>query len=263
MRGAGTLLRAALPAPPFRLALILRKVKHGPVRPPNAIARRIPQIRWRKLARITLIALGAACLLLCLSLFLLKWIDPPTTAVQIQRRVESWFAPGTYQKRYAFVPLGRISPHLAHAVIAAEDSRFFEHHGFDWIEIKDAVTDDWEEGRIRGASTISQQAVKNLYLTTRGGLIRKALELPMTVLAEAVLGKQRILELYLNISEMGRGVYGAEAAAMFYFRVHAASLNREQSSRLASILPSPRRRSPLRNSGYAETILARMKQMGW
>lgn len=207
--------------------------------------------------------LGAACLLLCLSLFLLKWIDPPATAVQIQRRVESWFTPGPYQKRYSFVPLSRISPHLAHAVIAAEDSRFFEHHGFDWIEIKDAVTDDWEEGRVRGASTISQQVVKNLYLTTRGGLIRKALEVPVTALAEPILGKQRILELYLNISEMGRGVYGAEAAANFYFRVHAAALNREQSARLASILPAPRRRSPLKNSTYAETILSRMRQMGW
>ena len=164
------------------------------------------RLRWRRVVRVAALAAGAAFALLALSLTLLRWIDPPTTALQVQQRVESWFRPGAYQKRYEFVPLGRISVHVAHAAVAAEDSRFYQHHGFDWIEIKDAVTEDWEEGRLRGASTISQQLVKNLYLTTHGGPIRKALEFPIVWMAELILGKRRILELYLNVIEMGPGV---------------------------------------------------------
>lgn len=207
--------------------------------------------------------LAAFILLPAISLLLLKWIDPPTTAVQAQRRIESWFDAGAYHKRYSFVRLNRISTHLAHAVIAGEDSRFYDHHGFDWMEIKDAVKDGLEEGRMRGASTLSQQLVKNLFLTTQGGVLRKALEAPLVLLAEPILGKQRILELYLNVVEMGRGIYGAEAAAQAYFRTKAAALNREQSAQLAAILPAPRRRDPLKHSAYAATILERMRQMGW
>lgn len=207
-------------------------------------------------------ALGFLGLALTL-LLLLRWVDPPTTAVQAQRRIESWFQKGPYDKRYGFVPLSRISPHLQHAVIAAEDGRFYVHHGFDWIELQDAVTDDWEEGRFRGASTLTQQLVKNLFLTTRGSVVRKGLEYLLVPPAELLLSKQRILELYLNVVEMGPGVFGAEAAARHHFHVPASRLTREQSARLAAILPSPRRRNPARMNNYSAIILKRMAQMGW
>jgi monofunctional biosynthetic peptidoglycan transglycosylase len=215
--------------------------------------------RKRRALRIALALLGA----FVASLILLRWIDPWTTAVHAQRRVESWFGNANYQKRYEFVPLKRISPHLQHAVVAAEDGKFFHHHGFDWTELKDAVTDDWEEGRFRGASTISQQLVKNLYLTTHGGVARKGAEFVLVPFAEAILSKQRMLELYLNVIEMGPGVYGAEAAARYHFGVSAARLNREQAARLAAILPSPRRRRPQAMHQYGAVILERMSQMGW
>lgn len=217
----------------------------------------------QRLLRIALRILAGAALFFLSALLFLRWVDPPTTAVQSQRRVESWFSAKRYQKQYEFVPLSKISPHLQHAVIAAEDGRFYQHHGFDWIELQDAITDDWEEGRFRGASTISQQLVKNLFLTTRGSVLRKGMEYALVPPAELLLGKQRILELYLNVVEMGPGVFGAEAAAKHHFRVPASRLSREQSARLAAILPSPRRRNPARMNNYSAKILVRMSQMGW
>jgi len=208
------------------------------------------------------VALGLVSGLL-VSLIGLRWVDPPTTAVQTQRRVESWFQPAPYKKKFEFVPLSRISPNLQHAVIAAEDGRFYQHSGFDWIELQDAITDDWEEGRFRGASTLSQQLVKNLFLTTRGSFVRKGLEYAVVPAAEQLLGKQRILELYLNVVEIGPGVFGAEAAAKHHYRVAASRLTREQAARLAAILPSPRRRNPARMNSYSANILVRMSQMGW
>ncbi len=148
-------------------------------------------------------------------------------------------------------------------MIAAEDARFYSHFGFDWTEIKDAVFDDLEEGRVRGASTMTQQLVKNLFFTTHGSLLRKAAEASLVVPAELILGKRRILELYLNVVEWGPGVYGAEAAARYHYRTTSAQLNREQAARLAAILPSPRRRRPARMDSYSAEILKRMDQMGW
>lgn len=213
--------------------------------------------RWCLLAAVCFYGLAAA------SLFALRWIDPPFTAVHVQRRVESWFAKPAYHKRYRFVPLSRISRHLQHAVITAEDARFFEHHGFDWKEIREAVEVDPEDGRVRGASTITQQLVKNLFLTTRRSVIRKGMEVTLTPLAEAILSKRRILELYLNVIEWGPGVYGAEAAARHHYSAPAERLTREQAARLAAILPSPRRRRPARMDKAAARILERMAQTGW
>jgi monofunctional biosynthetic peptidoglycan transglycosylase len=198
------------------------------------------------------------------SLLALRVINPPFTGVQIQRRVESWLDHTKYQKHYRFVPLPQISRDLQHAVIAAEDSRFFQHHGFDWEEIQNAVNDDLEDGRSRGASTITQQLVKNLYFTTHRSLVRKGVEFTIVPLAERILGKQRILELYLNVIEWGpAGIYGAEAAAQFHYHIAAARVDREQAARLAAILPSPRRRKPARMSEYSAIILDRMTKMGW
>lgn len=220
--------------------------------------------RWlRRILWYGLLAFLGLHVCAALSLLALKWVDPFTTSVQAQRRIESWFGRARYQKRYAFVPLKKMSPHLPHAVIAAEDGRFYQHHGFDWIELLDTVQNDWEEGRFRGASTISQQLTKNLFLTTRGSVLRKGLEYTITPMTEFILGKQRILELYLNVIEMGPGVYGAEAAAQYHFRSHAWLLNREQCARLAAILPSPRRRRPAVMNNYSAIIQQRMTLLGY
>jgi monofunctional biosynthetic peptidoglycan transglycosylase len=198
-------------------------------------------------------------------LFLMRWVDPPSTSVQIERRVESWLAKGksSYHKDYRPVPLSRISKDLQHAAISAEDARFFQHHGFDWKEIDNAVNNDLEGKRLRGASTITQQLVKNLFLTTSRTAIRKAIEFTIVPLTEAILSKQRILELYLNVIEWGPGVYGAEAAAHFHYHKPAKALTREESARLAALLPNPRRRKPAMMNESAERIQLRMREAGW
>jgi monofunctional biosynthetic peptidoglycan transglycosylase len=190
-------------------------------------------------------------------------VDPPFTAVHAQRRAESWFKPGKYTKRYQPVALEIISPQLQHAVIAAEDGRFYDHWGFDFKQIEEAIEDEQEGKRLRGASTITQQLVKNLFFTTRFGIFRKAAESAAVPAAEVILGKRRILELYLNVIEWGPGIYGAEAAANHHYRTSARRLSREQSSRLAAILPSPLRRKPARMDRYSSIIQTRMTQMGW
>jgi monofunctional biosynthetic peptidoglycan transglycosylase len=215
------------------------------------------------LVRLSLLLLAVVYAWLVLSLLAFRFVDPPFTAVQAQRRIESWFVKGAYRKRHTPVPLAGISPHLQHAVIAAEDGRFYSHFGFDWTQIKVAIEDDLEDGRLRGASTITQQLVKNLFFTTRFGMLRKAGEAAVTPAAEILLSKQRILELYLNNIEWGPGIYGAEAAAIFHYRCSANRLTREQSARLAAILPSPLRRKPARMDRYSGIILMRMSQMGW
>ena len=200
---------------------------------------------------------------ICLSLVFLRYINAPTTAVQIERRISSWFRATPYTKRSRFVPLDRISLNLQHAVVAAEDARFYQHHGFDWNQIRIAAEEDVEEHRERGASTITQQLVRNLFLSTNRSFIRKGIEFSIVPLTEAILNKHRILELYLNVIEWGSGIYGAEAASRIYFNVPAARLNRIQAAELASVLPSPLRRRPGRVRGYTSSILLRMTQMSW
>lgn len=218
----------------------------------------------RRLGRCLLWAALAFYVAVALSLAVFRWIDPPTTAVRLQRRVEALFRPGKYIERWDPVPLSQISPNLQHAVIAAEDGNFYRHWGFDFDQIEIAVTEDWmEKGRMRGASTISQQLVKNLFLTTRGSFVRKAVEVTLVPLAELLLGKDRILEIYLNQVEWGPGVFGAEAAAQFHYRTSVRKLGREQAIRLAAILPSPLRRRPGRMNRYSSTIDERMRAHGW
>ena len=192
-----------------------------------------------------------------------RWIDPPTTAVHLQRRVEAWIHDASYHERYKFIPLSQISPDLQHAVIAAEDARFYQHHGFDWHEIQIAADEDLEGGRMRGASTITQQLVKNLFFGTSRSILRKGMEATLVPVAEFALGKQRILEIYLNVVEWGPGLYGAEAASRYYYRSAARSIGREQGARLAAILPAPLKRRPDRMNRYSDLILERMRQMDW
>lgn len=202
-------------------------------------------------------------LLGALTLVAAKWIDPPTTAVQMERRLQAWVHGTAYRKRYDFVPLSEISPNLQHAVIAAEDARFYQHHGFDWQAMELAAEHDMNGGRLRGGSTLTQQLVKNLLFGTERSYLRKAAEFTLVPVAEFVLGKRRILELYLNVVEWGPGVYGADAAAHYHYRAAPRSLSRDQAARLAAILPAPRRRHPARMDRYSAIIQERMRQMGW
>jgi monofunctional biosynthetic peptidoglycan transglycosylase len=214
-------------------------------------------IRWLVIAVVLLWSLAA------LTLVAARWIDPPTTAVHVQRRLQAWIHNKPYQERYKFIPLSQISPDFQHAVIAAEDARFYQHHGFDWHAIEIAAEDDMEGGRIRGGSTITQQLVKNLFFGTGRSFLRKGAESTLVPVAELVLGKRRILELYLNVVEWGPGVYGADAASRYYYRAPARTLGRQQSAQLAAILPAPLKRRPERMNQYSAIIQERMRQMGW
>ena len=217
--------------------------------------------RWIGAALLFLLGLHAAW---AMALLTLRFVDPPTTGVQIQRRVESLFARGAYNKRQTFVPLRKISPQLQHAVIAAEDGNFYKHHGIDWGQVRQVIEDSADSGEVtRGASTIAQQLVKNLFFTTHRNPVRKAFEYTLAPMAVMILGRNRLLELYLNVIEWGPGVFGAEAAAEFHYRIPAAALSREQSARLAALLPSPRRRKPDRMNQYSAIIQDRMRLLGW
>jgi len=165
---------------------------------------------------------------------------------------------------HRWVPYNRISSHLKRAVIAAEDDKFVDHAGFDWEAVQKAHEKNLQEGEIVwGASTISQQLAKNLFLPSHRTWWRKAQEAVITAMLEAVLTKRRILEIYLNVVEWGDGVYGAEAAARYHFGVPAAALAPAQAARLAVMLPSPRSYPPGRDTLYLQkrtgTILARMQ----
>jgi monofunctional biosynthetic peptidoglycan transglycosylase len=201
--------------------------------------------------------------LAALTLVAARWIDPPTTAVHVERRVQAWIHNRPYREHYKFVPLRQISPDLQHAVIAAEDGRFYEHHGFDWHQIQIDAEGDMEGGRVRGASTLTQQLVKNLFFGTGRSVLRKGAEFTLVPVAELVLGNRRILELYLNVVEWGPGIYGAEAACRAYYGTSARNVGREQAARLAAILPAPLKRRPERMNRYSTVILKRMHQVGW
>jgi monofunctional biosynthetic peptidoglycan transglycosylase len=208
-----------------------------------------------------LVGLYALC---GLGIVLLRWIDPFTSMVQIERRVQAVRAHRPYRKHYEFVPLENISPNLQHAVVAAEDDRFRQHHGFDWVEMQKVLEDDMKRQRLgRGGSTITQQLVKNLFLTTERSFVRKGVESSLVPLVEAVLTKDRILELYLNVIEWGPGIYGAEAASEHYYHTHASAVTREQAARLAAIIPAPLKRKPAQMNDYSAIILDRMQQSGW
>jgi monofunctional glycosyltransferase len=219
--------------------------------------------RLRSFVRWLVIGVALLWSLAALLLVAARWIDPPTTAVHMQRRLQAWAHHTPYRERYKFIPLSQISPNLQHAVVAAEDARFYQHHGFDWHQVEIAAEGDLEGGRTRGASTITQQLVKNLFFGTGRSVLRKGAESTLVPVAELVLGKRRILEIYLNVIEWGPGIYGAEAACRYYDRTAARSIDRQQAARLAAILPAPLRRRPERMNNYSTIILNRMSQVGW
>jgi monofunctional glycosyltransferase len=212
-------------------------------------------------------------LLLAIALVYTIWIGglvyvraapPPLTMVRLQHAVGSVLDQRRPRQRQTWIPLDALPVHVPRAVVAAEDSRFYTHRGFDLEEMRAARRQaERTGGPIRGASTITQQLVKNLFLTTHRSLLRKGVEMSLTPFAELILSKDRILELYLNVAEWGPGIYGIEEAARFHYGVSAPQLTRDQAARLAAILPAPQRRDPRRMGAYAATIQQRMRAMGW
>jgi len=192
-----------------------------------------------------------------------RWQPPRETAFMAQRLEELKAKDPKAAIRYTWVPYARISTHLKRAVVAAEDAKFLEHDGFDWEGIAKAREKNAKKGRVvAGGSTITQQLAKNLFLSPDKSYLRKGQEAIIAAMMEAMLPKQRILELYLNVIEWGNGVFGAEAAARRYYNASAAGLGPEASARLASMIPSPRRFERNPGSEYLDgrvaTILARM-----
>ncbi|HUI82164.1 MAG TPA: monofunctional biosynthetic peptidoglycan transglycosylase [Bryobacteraceae bacterium] len=228
----------------------------------------VPKPRFTRILSTAVLGIAGLILLFyvlaIVELFALRWVNPPTTTVQVERRVEAWLARRPYHKRSEFEPLSAISPQLQHAVVSAEDGRFYEHHGIDWKEVQQVIDEDRDTGRLgRGASTITQQLVKNLFLTTHRSIIRKGVEFTLAPVMERILSKRRILELYLNVIEWGPGIYGAEAASRTWYGIPAARINREQATRLAALIPSPLRRKPTRMNADSAEIARRMSQRGW
>ncbi len=208
--------------------------------------------------------IGAATVMIAPILISLSFnfLQPPTTAMMLRRTVQRAIAgqKPIYPRRDV-VKRSEISPQLRRAVLAAEDDRFYLHWGLDVVEIKKAIDRAERGGRLRGASTITQQVAKNIFLWEGRSFVRKGLEAYLTLVLELTLPKERILDLYLNLAEWGDGVFGAEMAARRHFGVSAARLNAEQAARLAAILPAPRRWSP--NGSVASRrlpeLMARMR----
>lgn len=226
-------------------------------KPKREKERRRDRGRGFGLVKWTLIVLlaGPALVILAYSV-----VPPPVTPLMLIRLLEG------ENIDYRWTPLERMSPHLARAAIASEDNLFCEHWGFDFEEFRE-IFQDWREGeRPRGASTITMQTAKNILLWPHRHLVRKAVEAWLTPQIELLWSKRRIMEVYLNVAEMGPGIYGAEAAAWHYFQKPAAALRARDAALLVALLPSPRRSSPAQPSDYlnqrAAVIQRRVDQLG-
>jgi monofunctional biosynthetic peptidoglycan transglycosylase len=216
---------------------------------------------WRFLRRLLLWPLLLVLSYWAATLLVYRWILPPVTPLMLIRSIDqgNWI---DYRRQ----SLPRISPHLVKAVIASEDSRFCQHHGIDLNAVSDAIEDYSTRGRLRGASTITMQVSRNVFLWNGGGIVRKVLEVPLALLLDALWPKQRTIELYLNIAEWGDGTFGAEAAARRYFNKPARQLTPAEAAQLAAILPNPIRWSAARPTRYIQArskiIHRRMAQLG-
>lgn len=220
----------------------------------------------RKIGRLCAWLLGSFVVITVLPVLIMRWWDPFGSAFMLQASIHSLGEKEKYRTRYEWVDFERISPEAALAVVAAEDQHFPVHYGFDLKSIQQALKDGEQGKRVRGASTISQQVAKNLFLWSGRNFLRKGLEAWFTVLIETLWPKQRILEVYLNIAEFGRGIYGVEAAARRYFGKPAARINREEAALLAAVLPNPIRLRVDRPSRYVisrqQWIMGQMRGLG-
>jgi monofunctional glycosyltransferase len=231
----------------------LRLVKHNPL---------------KSLATVFLLILILQILFLPYSsIRQLKTKNAGETAFMREQAADAKEKSRLFQKMQVWIPLQSIPKDAIDAVIVSEDGTFWSHNGFDWFEFKESVERNFEEGRaVRGASTITQQLVKNLYLSSSKNPLRKLKEWILTWYMEQQLSKSRILEIYFNVIEWGDGVYGIEAASRFYFDKSAPDLNREECARLAAIIPSPRKHRADVDSKYVlrrtSLILERMEARG-
>lgn len=227
-------------------------------------AQAAPRRRWR---RWVLWLLLAPVVLSVLLVLVLRWANPPISGVMLQRLIEARSAGNrSYHLDHLWCPLERYGPYLPVAVIASEDQRFVEHHGFDTVEIQKALDAAEEGARMRGASTISQQVAKNLFLWTGRSWLRKGLEVWFTGLIEALWPKRRILEMYLNLAETGEGLFGFCGACMQRFGRECATLSPYQLALMVATLPDPRRRRADQPTPYlhsrASWIIQQMQQLG-
>lgn len=216
----------------------------------------------RRFAR-ALLWFAAASIVLVL---VLRWVPPPGTALMVERKVQSWFSGEPINLQRDWEPWERIADDLKVAVIAGEDQKFASHWGFDIPAIQAAFAHNERGGNIRGASTLTQQVAKNLFLWSGRSWLRKGLEAWFTGLIELFWSKERILEVYLNSVEWGPGVFGAQAAARYHFGVDASRLSRQQAAQLAAVLPSPLKWNAGRPSAYVASragwIRRQMSQLG-
>ncbi|MCU0836169.1 MAG: monofunctional biosynthetic peptidoglycan transglycosylase [Chromatiaceae bacterium] len=221
----------------------------------------------RRVALLLLVGLAGFLLLSVGAVGVLRWVDPPTSSVMIQHRVSAWIE-GRERPylHHEWTPLEAIAGPVPLAVVAAEDQRFPSHRGFDLVEIEKAWRDYRDGGRMRGASTLSQQVAKNLFLWQGKSLIRKGLEVWFTLLIESLWPKQRILEVYLNIAQLGPNTYGVSAASWRYFDRPPAALGPQEAALIAAVLPNPKRYRLDAPSSYvrqrAAWVRTQMRQLG-
>jgi monofunctional biosynthetic peptidoglycan transglycosylase len=225
--------------------------------------------KW--IAKLLLIKIPLAFIAVTvLWVFMLKWVPVWVTPLMVSRSIEYRNDDG-FRTQKKWRSYEKISPEMAKSVIASEDNLFVEHNGFDWKEMKKAIKEHKEKGkRLRGASTISQQTAKNVFLFPSRSFVRKVFEAYFTLLIEWIWGKERILEVYLNVAEMGKGIYGAEAAANAYFDKRASELTRREASLITACLPNPIARHAdkpsqyvSRRAGQIRTLIPKIAYPAW
>ena len=220
----------------------------------------------RRVFRAIFLGLLTAMIWSALLVLLLRYLHPPFSALMAERRIASWSRHEPYRPHHAWVPLEGIAPCMGAAVMAGEDQKFPDHSGFDWESIQKAYEHNEKSRKKRGASTISQQTAKNLFLWEGHSWTRKGFEVWFTFLMESEWPKSRILEMYLNIVEFGDGIYGVEAASEAYFHKHAKELRPSEAALLAAVLPNPHKYRVDAPSAFVRQrqawILEQMSQMG-
>jgi len=221
---------------------------------------------FKKLFKWIFKAAVAFVVLSVFSVIVFRWVPVPFTPLMLIRNMEQWSKGEKAPFEHDWVSIDKISPNLGKAVIVSEDQKFMGHFGFDIEAMEKAYEKNKNRKRIKGGSTISQQTAKNVFLWPQRSYVRKGFEVYFTFLIEVFWSKERILEVYLNSIEMGKGIYGAEAAAQHWFRKPAAKLNSYEAASIAAILPNPRKYRANSSSGYIERrknwILRQMNYYG-
>lgn len=233
----------------------------------SAKKQKAPQSKISRLLKITGCSMMAVAVFTVALVLSLRWIPPPTTAFILEKKLETYISKKKQPAiHYRWIGRESISPHMLLAVIAAEDQKFPYHWGFDFESILNAVEKNQKGGRLRGASTITQQTAKNLFLWSGRSYVRKGLEAYFTILLELLLTKNRILEIYVNVAEFGVGTYGVYAAAVTLLKKRPSQLTRREAAILAAALPNPRRLSGNNPSPYVRErglwIERQMEQLG-